>query len=430
MASIVKRNGSYIIRVSHGRDVNGKQIMKTMTWRPNPEIHTTDKKIQKALNEAAVEFEKAVKSGHAVDGSKIKYSEFSIRWLDAVKNQLSAKSYERAEQSIRMILNENIGYLKLNEIRPEHLEALYNKMLSGIDVRLKGGKKVTRKYACASIKRVHMVLSSSLSYAVKNDYIDRNPCERTTLPKDYAPERIKYFNLEQAQAFLDYMDVPYTRERGFITESEQHADGTPLQLKAFFYMALYGGFRKGELLALSWDDIDAINHSISISKSATSVGGQRIVKMPKNKKSIRTVYLPEVCFSLLKDWHLEQKRIQLAHGSKWIGNDENLVFINEHNGLPMGEYVPTNAFTAIIKRYNKSHDVKLPDTVTLHGLRHTAATLLISNNVDIKAVSNVLGHSETSTTMNIYAHALETKVREAANVMDNVLARPERRKAI
>ena len=213
MSSIVKRNSSYIIRVSHGRDVNGKQIVKTMTWRPNPEIHTTEKKLQKALNEAAVEFEKAVKTGHAVDGSKIKYSEFSVRWLEAVKNQLSAKSYERAEQSVRMILNENIGYLKLNEIRPEHLEALYNKMLSGIDVRLKDGKTVNRKYSCASIKRVHMVLSSSLTYAVKNDYIDRNPCERTSLPKDYAPEKIKYFLLVQGQAFMEFLYFNYNRKR-------------------------------------------------------------------------------------------------------------------------------------------------------------------------------------------------------------------------
>lgn len=135
-------------------------------------------------------------------------------------------------------------------------------------------------------------------------------------------------------------------------------------------MALYGGFRKGELLALSWDDIDADKHSISITKSATSVGGRRIVKMPKNKKSIRTVYLPDICFSLLEDWHIQQKYLQLSHGSKWIGNKENLIFINELNGLPMGEYVPTNAFTSIIKRYNKTHD-----NYNRFGDKHTAQNM-------------------------------------------------------
>ena len=94
------------------------------------------------------------------------------------------------------------------------------------------------------------------------------------------------------------------------------------------------------------------------------------MKMPKNKKSIRTVYLPDICFSLLEDWHIQQKYLQLSHGSKWIGNKENLIFINELNGLPMGEYVPTNAFTSIIKRYNKTHD-----NYNRFGDKHTAQNM-------------------------------------------------------
>ena len=110
----------------------------------------------------------------------------------------------------------------------------------------------------------------------------------------------------------------------------------------------------------------------------------------------------------------------MAIGSQWIG--ENHIFI-QWNGKQMHPDTPYKTFKRIIKRYNetvKNESDKLPD-IPLHGLRHTSATLLISQNVDVRTVSGRLGHAQTSTTMDIYSHALKEMDEKAADALDQLL---------
>lgn len=112
----------------------------------------------------------------------------------------------------------------------------------------------------------------------------------------------------------------------------------------------------------------------------------------------------------------------MAIGSQWIGN--NYIFIQQ-NGLQMHPDTPYKTFKKIIRRYNKTvikEEEKLPD-IPLHGLRHTSSTLLISQNVDVKTVSSRLGHAQTSTTMDIYSHALKKMDEKAAAVLDDLLVK-------
>ena len=121
---------------------------------------------------------------------------------------------------------------------------------------------------------------------------------------------------------------------------------------------------------------------------------------------------------MLLDYQEEQKAYRLSLGSYWMG--DNYIFIQD-NGKQMDISTPNKVFKKIIHLYNLKHpDDLLPD-ITLHGLRHTSATLLIGQNVDIKTVSHRLGHADTSTTIDIYAHALEKLDKDAADKLANLL---------
>ena len=186
-------------------------------------------------------------------------------------------------------------------------------------------------------------------------------------------------------------------------------------------MALFGGFRLGELIALTWDDIDFKSCTVSISKSTAKTKDGMITKSPKTASSIRIVSLPTETMSLLRRWKAEQQAYRLSAGTYWKGIGH--IFIQD-NGSQMDISTPNHVFKKIIKRYNESAEEadRLPE-ITLHGLRHTSATLLIAQNIDIRTVSGRLGHAECSTTMNIYAHALKKQDERAAASIGELFAK-------
>ncbi len=187
-------------------------------------------------------------------------------------------------------------------------------------------------------------------------------------------------------------------------------------------MALFCGLRRGELVALEWSDLDFTDNSVNITKSTSCVNGKPVTKTTKTNSSVRKISVPASVMALAKKYKSEQMQYRLTLGSQWVGN--NYIFI-QWNGQQMHPDTPYKTFKKIIKRYNdsvKNESEKLPD-IPLHGLRHTSATLLISQNVDVKTVSNRLGHAQTSTTMDIYSHALKKMDEQAATVLDDLLVK-------
>ena len=418
MASIRKRGNTYQIVVSNGRDMNGKQLIETATFTPDPE--RTDKQNEKALQLFAMEFEKKVKDGKCFSGQRMTYSSYIDIWMkDYAEKQMEQTSYERCESAQRTIILPALGNMKLSAIKPLHIQKLYDNMLkNGYE---KNGKQYS--YNPNTVKRVHQIISSSLNTAVYWQLIEDNPCKRVKPPKVEKQVDVKHFTLEQAQAFLEYLDEPYTityrgRQKHDGSPSDQYHEERciPLQFRVFFNMALLGGFRRGELIALTWDDVDYAHNTVEIRKSAARVKDGIIIKAPKTFSSNRIVTLPADCMKLLKRLEIQQKEYRLQVGEYWKG--EGHIFTQD-DGSIMDISTPNKVFKKIIRRYNEdiNHHEKLPE-ITLHGLRHTSATLLIAQNIDVKTVSGRLGHSETSTTMDIYAHALKKRDEEAAASLD------------
>lgn len=414
-------NGKYKITVSAGRDINGKQIREYTTWEPDPE--KTKRQNQKNLELFALEFEQKVKKGDYLDGEKMRYSEFIEIWKrDYCETQMQVTTRERTYYELDTRILPAIGHLKLAQIRPLHIQQIYKDMQENGYTR--NGKHYD--YSNNSIKRVHQILSSSFTSAVHWQLIDSNPCSRIKPPKIEKQVDVKHFTLEQAQTFLDYLAQPYTvsyrgkqKKDGSPGSTHTETRYVPLQYQVFFNMALFGGFRRGELIALTWDDVDFDQKTISITKSAARTKDGIINKSPKNSSSNRIVKMSDSVIKLLKRHKIEQNKYRLSLGTYWKGS--NFIFTQD-NGLQLDLSTPNSVMRKIIQRYNASvnNDTdKLPE-INVHGLRHTSATLLISQNVDVKTVSNRLGHSETSTTMDIYAHALAKQDALAAESLDNI----------
>ncbi len=275
-----------------------------------------------------------------------------------------------------------------------------------------------------------MTLSSAFNSAVQWQLMESNPCDRVKPPKPKKKAKIKHLNIAQTEAFLKALDEPYD----VVTRGRVHKDGTPskefhhmvtvpFQLKVFFQIALFCGMRRGEILALTWDEIDFEHRVITVEKSTAKTRSGQVTKSPKSETSYRKIAVSADLISLLRKLQKDQLEQRLRLGSYW--EDQGWLFTQD-NGHQMDLDTPNKVFKGVIARYNtrcEKEEDRLPADITLHGLRHTSATLLIAEHVDVKSVSRYLGHAETSTTMNIYAHALDEALKEIPNAFDKMFTK-------
>ena len=426
MASIRERNGSYQITVSCGRDIYGRKIRETITFTPDPSL--TPKKREKAVDEYARNFEAQVLNGIVMDGRKITLQEFVTRWKEEfAKQKLEPGTLERYMQELDGKVLPVLGNLKLTELRPANLNSFFLSLSK--DGARKDGKK--GGYSKATIMKTFNVVSSVLHTAVDWEVIDHNPCDKVRIKAEDPADKIKFFTPEQAAIFLDYIEKPYVIK----TKGHQRVDDTgksytvgdyesmkmlPDQFRVLFNLAIFAGLRKGELLALRWPDIDFERDTISVSKSISLVNNKPVCKPPKTKTSNRVVSIPEFLTGRLRNLKASQLRYRLSLGDYWKGED--WLFIQD-DGRLMNYSTPYHVFQNILKRYNadKSPEEQLP-LIPFHGLRHTSATLLIASHQDIKTIQARMGHAEASTTLNIYAHALQESDKKAADALESLLS--------
>lgn len=386
MATITKRKGSYRITVSCGYDVSGNQIRQTMTWIPPPNM--TDKQIKKELSRQATLFEEGVKTGQFMNGH-IKFEAFAEQWFKQIELEgnlkpLTIDKYKKMKERTYKA----IGHLKMTEINRVHIQRFINSLAE------EGTNKLTNGGLSTKTQKGYLgFISDVFNYAISCNIVSSNPCRNVNTIKTESRERV-VFTLEESQTFLQKLEEAEPR------------------YKAMFTLALYSGMRHGELLGLKWSDIDFANCIITINRIAlyTTEKGH-FFGAPKTKSSQRSLKLPSAVIDMLLEYKREQTRGRLAMGDKWQNN--NLVFPNDYGGI---------MHQTISRRWLQTfcRDNGLP-IVTVHGLRHANASLLISSGADVKTVSSTLGHSQTSTTLDIYAHSFATKQAEASEAVAEML---------
>lgn len=436
----IKKDGSvsYLITVSLGRDAEGKKIIKTTTFVPMSKAIT---KAQKEADAFALDFERQLRSGDIVVDDEITFEDFAEKIWEA--NWLPAKT-PTVQENYKGVLKRRvfpyIGNKKLVSIRASHIDSI-------LKAEIDAGKSPR------TVRMTYAVINSVMKYAFKKTYIRENPCLRCDdLPKVEARsgKDLHYFTKEQAAAFLQ---VALTRKYEFDVKGHERMlkksgrkyyvagykenHQVPLQWRIYFMISIYGGLRRGEICALTWRDIDEINRTISINKAMTCTKEKgQFVKDPKTKAGIRDIVLPAECFVLLSRWKREQQKLCMKLGTAWLGHrdgmhddqedcfDDNTIFIQIENGLPIHLSTPGHKFAEIVEWYNRScekEEEKLP-LIRLHDLRHTSATLLLSRKTDIETVARRLGHSKPSVTLDIYGHALPEDDRKAAETMEKIFA--------
>lgn len=426
MASIEPRkNNSFMIRVSNGRDGKGKIQWITTTYHA---IAKTPAKAKKEAEAYAVKFEEQVKSGKYYSGDKNTFSDIVKEWHDNwALSHLQQSQVEYYDTCLEKNIIPEIGNLKINKISPINCQNLINSM------EKKG-------LAPATIRKRFTIMNSVFSYAYRLNIIQENPCDRCELPHIKTDEELHSFSLEQAIRFVTMLNDEYTVHYGKRTRTDGNGNeytvseyevnqSISLMWIAYFTIAIFAGFRRGEMLALTWNDVDFEEHSISINKAVANTKGGQIIKEPKSKAGKREIVLPQVCFDLLERWKKEQKERSEIIGSDWKGTkepfyDDNYVFIQK-NGSMMHLSTPYHKFHEVLEMFNfriKNPEDKLP-VIRLHDLRHTSATLLLAYGTDIETVSKRIGHSRASITLDVYGHALKEKDRTASDILEGLFTR-------
>lgn len=427
MASIkkleTKKGITYKIIVSNGYDSKGNKIVKTTTFKPDMAL--TPKQQEKAVERFAMEFEDKVKNGVSFDGEKMSFEVFAEKWLEDVKDNLAYSTYEGYVAIVQQRMIPYFRGYKVAKIKIPLVEAFY--------------KEMAKKYAYASVKKCDVILGSMFKTAIRWGMLDINPCTNAKLPKNNsAGNELRFYTPEQSLQFLASLDRSYeTTYKGhqriddtgipYMVDDYTETRKVPTQYKVFYNIALFCGLRKGELLALHWEDIDFEKRIINVSKSVAKTEHGVGYKCPKTKTSIRTVPIPEKIIPLLKQYRKEYNITRLRLGDYWEGQGN---LFTQADGSLMGRGTPYQYFRRHIRRYNEwvteSEEAKqkglstLP-LIPLHGLRHSCATLLNYLDVNIIDISNILGHAQTSTTMNIYAHSFEEQKRVASDKIDDFL---------
>lgn len=437
MASLkktVKKNGEvvYRIQITLYDKVTRKSNAKVITFKPNQ--NAAPKQQEKEAQKYAMEWEDKLKHGESYEGEEMTFADFAEKWLESRKEDLAYSTYIGYVQIVNNKIVPALGRYKVARIKPPAIEEFYKSLVGTL--------------ANGSIQKVKNVLSGMFRTAVRWQMIQVNPCRDARLAKNRDEETtLKYFTPEQSLMFLRSLDMEFeTMIRGheriddtgkpYLVPDYTESRKLPLQLKVFYTLSLYCGFRKGETLALHWHDIDFENHTISISKSVGMGAEGTVIKKPKTATSIRTVTFPTDLMPLLKQYKSEYSQYRFSLGTSWQG-DGNL-FIQD-DGKLMGRSTPYQAYKRHIRRYNewvretpeeakKQQLEQLPE-IPLHGLRHSCATLLNYLEVNIIDISKILGHAKSSTTMDIYAHSFEKQNTKAANKLNDFLLNNKRKQA-
>ena len=361
--SITKRkNGTYMVQIT----VDGKRITKYF-------------KTKKEANKWRIERLNKIQNGLFYSGPKLTLEEFFEEWLIARKDSIKPKTLNQYRQIVGSHINPTLGKIKLNELQPAEIQALYNeKVNAGIGTR--------------TVRLIHSVLHCALGHALRLGIIYRNPSDAVYKPKAQKTE-MQILDENQVRSFL-------IAARG-------------KRLEALYKVAITTGLRKGEILALKWSDLDWRSGQLNIQRQVQRVPGSGLVfTEPKTKAGRRMIVLgPDTVLGLKEHFKRQLAEIEFM-GDKW--QDYDLIFPSSI-GTPLSHSNQHKKFKRLLEEAN------LPN-IRFHDLRHTAASLMLKQGISVKVVQERLGHSDAAMTLNVYSHTIPGMQKEAAKKMDEITA--------
>lgn len=399
MAHITERrrkNGSitYLIRVYQGIDPRTGKDLKpfTTTWEA-PE-NKSIKTIKKELNQFVARFEEECKAGRIAANKKPYFFEYAEYVLDLkIRNgTLKHRTVKGYREKLERVLSKdltNIGLLRLDEITPIHLNKFYMKLAeNGMNKQTGGG--LSKK----TILEHHRVISSILAHAVSESIITENVALRAS-PPSVKNGRVEFFEMDEILKIINCLE------------------GEKLKWQIITHMLLTTGIRRGEVLGLKWSVIDFDKCKIFLCNNVLYTPDRGIYEDTLKTEYNRYIDVVPEIMEMLQQHRIAQLEQRMKKGDKWIEGD--FVF-TQHNGRPMHPDSVTDWFNKFSKRHGLPHSYP-------HKFRHTAASIMINENLDLMTVSKALGHKKATTTLKIYAHAFESESYTVSNTMGKLFYR-------
>ncbi len=361
-------DGLWIASVNLGYGLDGKRKRRTFYGKTRKEVA---ERLKAALREQ--------QQGTLAAARRETVAQYLERWLtECAKPSVRPTTYEGYAVLTRRHLIPALGHLPLQKLDSQHIQALLN-------AKLEAG------YSTRTVQYLLVLLRLSLGKALEWEIVSRNVAKRVDPPRQCRREI-----------------QPFTKEQAKLFRAAVRGD----RLEALYTAALALGLRRGEVLGLRWEDVDLEQGTLTVRASLQRVDGKLQLAEVKTRGSRRTVRMPKVALEALRSHRTRQLEEQLAGGTRW--KDSGHVFVSTI-GTPLEPRRLNRLFDALL------NTAGLPD-IRFHDLRHTTATLLLADGVPVKMVSEMLGHSTTSMTLDTYSHVLESMRYEAADKMDELLS--------
>lgn len=458
MATIEKYTGkdglTYRITVYAGFDTQGKRIRHRMSYKPTPGM--TPRQIEKAAQKAAMDFERSIEQGFALDNRQT-FAEYAAYVLDLKQRTgTKARTLDRY-QDMMVRINQAIGHIKLADLRPQHLNSFY-KNLAEPGIRIGGGSATARIDMVAWLKKNKLsrgklaekagVSAATVGVAVKGESIkiekaqaiaqamEKKVDEVFKVEKNMEPladktilEHHRLISSILAQAEKEML-VPYnaaakatpprTKKKDpnyfqpeTISAILEVLESEPLKWRLITHLLIVTGCRRGEIMGLKWEKVDFENSRVKIDRALVSSKSKGVFEESTKTSDIRYLALPRETMDLLRQHKREQLRLQLANGDRWLHT--GYVFTQDN-----GDHMNPDSITGWLKDFSTRHG--LPH-INPHAFRHTVASVLLANGTDIVTVSKQLGHASITTTESFYSHIIEENKAKAADCIANVLIR-------
>jgi integrase len=333
--------------------------------------------------EVAEKLSKAVSDrveGIVYDDENMTVGEYFDVWLKgSVRGSVRQSTYDRDASLVNNHLRPALGGIRLKKLSAAHVQGFYRDRL---DYGL----------SPSTVHKMHAILHKALSQALKWHMVPRNVTEAVRPPRP-APREMRPLTAEEARRLLQ----------------AAHGNG----LEALYVLAVTTGMRQGELLALRWQDVDIKNCTVSVRRTLTRNGGVIELGEPKTKKSRRSIRLTPRAIEALEA-HLERQLREIRIlGDRY--EDQGLVFTTSTGGLINPSNLRQRNFARLLK------EARLPH-IRFHDLRHTCATLLLTQGTHPKYVQDLLGHATIAITLDTYSHVMPGMGDQTARAMQDALS--------
>jgi len=370
---IIKRGDkTWTVRIFQGRDAQGKRHYLNTTIRGTKK--DADKYLSKTLTEMS--------TGTYIQASTLLVDEYLDRWLqDAARGRVRARTFDDYSDLLKRYVSPAFGNVRLCDLRPLDIQNLYTNMQ-------------VNSLSARTVRYTHAVLNSALKQAVKWFMLSQNPAALVELPK-LTRKEMSALSVDEAARFL--------------------AAANQDRFALLFALALSTGMRPEEYLALQWKDVDLDKGVVTVQRALVwrdKKQGWSFTE-PKTAKSRRNIPLPASIVRSLTSHKARQSEQRLKAGKKYKNND--LVFATRKGAPLMRRNILRCHFRPVLERAG------LPASIRLYDLRHTCATLLLAANEHPKVVSERLGHSNITLTLDTYSHVLPSMQHAASEKLERML---------